>query len=1305
MNSTSGDRSTPEGGAFRVAGRRFRAIGALICALVIRSACLAGTTWDGGGANASWGTAANWNPDGLPLFDGTQAITIGSGFASGTTLTLDGTRYIDSLLLNTASSFTIATGTGGTLNLRSGNLTRTSSPAVAQTISAGIVLGDPTGVAVYSGNWNIAGSTALLVSGNISEAGGSRGLTLSGIGSVRFSGNNSFTGGLTMNNSGTLYVTSDANLGAAGGALNFSGLSHLWAQGSFTSNRALNIGSGGTGFYIDPSQVVEITGAISGNDLLFAGLNSGVGGTLILSGSGSNGTGVTQVWGGTLSYRGSVGIGTGILEIAQGGIVELGNSNLTRALGNQPGQVWLSISGSAGFAAWGADRIVNFGGSGATVTWGSATFIPSGASLLLGSTTGNATLDFQNGINLGATTRTIQMQRGTGSGADGEISGVISGSASLNIATNGSEGRLLLSNGNNSYSGSTNIFGGELWLSANATSGAGNTVLGSGSAALELGKNGGIDNVSLMTAASVTIGRNITVLSSNAGTATLGGVTADASTFSGNITLGSNTTTGHNLNLSAVTGGTVTISGVIADPASLTGAKGAITKTGDGTVVLSGSNTYAGTTTVSAGVLRLQNSTALGGTAGGTTVSNGAEIQLQGSIAFAPESLTLNGSGATGMGVLRNLSGTNTWTGNITLGSTSLIQSLVGSSLTLSGTLGNGNNGADFLFSGEGFTIVTGAITNNADVIKSGTGSLFLVGANTYSGRTEVDGGTLTLTGSLNGTTGTALTFGGDGTFNFSASTGRTQNMGALNFSSGDGTVQSTYGGSGNTSLNFASFGPMGPGATGNFVVTGGTNGTTNKITVAGLPTGVINSATFFDGDSYAYVDPAGYIRGINYGVDPGTAVSPGGPELIGDHVKANGHITSQGTQRFETLHLASNIQFTLGSNQKVTVDGILKTGNVTGGATISGGSYLQADANANMTIRTSRENDFLTILTPIVANGTNAVTKTGTGTLTLSGANTYTGGTYVTDGTLQVGASERLLNSGSLTVGGGTFNVQNFTETVGSVVLSSGAITGTGAGTLIGTSYDVRSGSASAILAGPASLTKTTGDTVTLTGANTYTGTTTVTDGTLVAAAPSGGALAGTTTITVNQNGTLALGANDQINNAASMVLAGGTFSKGDFSEGTSTTAGVGTLSLTADGSHIDFGTGNTGTLAFALFDPGSYSLFIDNWTGTPGDIGDATTDRLLFASDPTASLGSFTFGGYETGATAILLANGFYEVTPAFAPVPEINPAFAASGMCALVVLLVQLQARRRAKLCPVLQTLRSSQDGEPNSPSRRA
>ena len=752
------------------------------------------------------------------------------------------------------------------------------------------------------------------------------------------------------------------------------------------------------------------------------------------------------------------------------------------------------------------------------------------------------------------------------------------------------------------------------------------------------------------------------------GAASTIGSDADLLTISGSITTNGYTTT--------FTGtGTTHVTGSVSGP-------GAVVKTGDGTLILSAANSYNHTTTVSGGVLNVRNSSALGAAGTGTTVNSGGELQVQGGITIGVEALTLNGSGASGDGALRNMSGNNSWAGNITLGSNSRIASDAGQ-LILSGTISNASNGSALSVGGAGNTLVTGVIAGNGNLIKDGSGTLTLQGANTYTGTTVANGGTVHVTGSLNGNTGTALTFGGDATVNFNEATGRAQGMGVLTFAGGDGTVQSTYAGSGSNSVTFSSLGPRAVGATGNFIISGGTNGVTNQIVLTGQPSGHIDNSTFFNGTDYAYVDPTGYVRAINYGVDPGTAVSTGGVSLTGTHVKTNGKIDAQATQRFETLHIASNIEYTLRGSQKVTVNGILKTGNVAGGAIINGGDYLRADLNAEMSIRTAEANDSLTITTPIIANGTNAMTKSGAGTLILSNDNSYTGGTYVTQGTLQIGSSERLLDSGALSVTGGTFDVQNFTETVGTVVLSTGAINGNGAGTVIGSSYGVRSGSASAILGGTAALTKNTDGTVTLTRANTYTGATTVNDGTLVAAAAAGGALANTAAVTVNADGYLALGASNQINNVAPVTLAGGTLSKGDFSEGTSTAVGAGTLSLAADGSTIDFGTGTAGTLAFAIFDPGSYSLTIDNWTGTAGQIGNDSTDRLVFATDPTSNLANFIFSGYGAGAVALLLDSGFYEVTPNFTPVPEMNPAVVVSGLCAVCGFLFHRRAvRARAR-----------------------
>src|SRR5207248_2239798 len=119
---------------------------------------------------------------------------------------------------------------------------------------------------------------------------------------------------------------------------------------------------------------------------------------------------------------------------------------------------------------------------------------------------------------------------------------------------------------------------------------------------------------------------------------------------------------------------TLTVGGVISDGTTAT----ALTKAGAGTLVLTGANTYSGLTTVSAGILNIQNGSALGGTAAGTTVSSGATLQLQNNITVGAEALTLSGTGASGIGALDNLSGTNSYGGLLTLAGATTISSDAG---------------------------------------------------------------------------------------------------------------------------------------------------------------------------------------------------------------------------------------------------------------------------------------------------------------------------------------------------------------------------------------------------------------------------------------------------------------------------------------------------------------------------------------------------------------------------------------------------------------------------------------------------
>ena len=197
---------------------------------------------------------------------------------------------------------------------------------------------------------------------------------------------------------------------------------------------------------------------------------------------------------------------------------------------------------------------------------------------------------------------------------------------------------------------------------------------------------------------------------------------------------------------------------------------------------------------------------------------------------------------------------------------------------------------------------------------------------------------------------------------------------------------------------------------------------------------------------------------------------------------------------------------------------------------------------------------------------------------------------------------------------------------------------------------------------------------TLTLTGTNTFTGATIVNYGTLIVAGSSGGALATTSAITVNDSGTLQLGASNQVSNTAPISLNGGTIAKGNFSAGTASAVGLGALTLTSAGSKLDFGIGTVGVLSFASFHPGLDTLAIDNWTGTINTVGTGDTDRLIFNTDQSSNLATFAFTGYN-GATEFDLGNGYWEVVPTAVPEP--------SAWCAAVLGLLAAACHQRRRL----------------------
>ena len=402
--------------------------------------------------------------------------------------------------------------------------------------------------------------------------------------------------------------------------------------------------------------------------------------------------------------------------------------------------------------------------------------------------------------------------------------------------------------------------------------------------------------------------------------------------------------------------------------------------------------------------------------------------------------------------------------------------------------------------------------------------------------------------------------------------------------------------------------------------------------------------------------------------------------------ISGSGTITKSGTG---TLELTGPNTFG-GVGQTVTVnsgtlsissDGNL--GNTSNSVTFNGGTLLLADdvtsarsiVLAAGTIFDSNNNDG--VFNGAIS-GAGGLTKNGAGIVSLFGTNNYSGGTTINSGTVAVNNASSLGSaSGNLTLNAGTLEVTTGFSSTRNIVLGSASST---------IQVDAsQTYSTSGVLSGTGSLTKTDTGTLTLTGTNTFTGSTTVDGGTLTAAAGSGNAALGTTTsITVNSGGTLLLGASNQINNSAPVILDGGTLARGNFSEGASNAVGAGTLTLTSAGSHIDFGTGTVGVLSFANFDPSVdlLTIIIDNWTGSASTQGGAGTDRLIFNSSQAANLALFQFTGYEPGAVQFNLNGGFYEITPAV--VPE------TSTWLAACLALAAVGFQQRSRICRLV-TLR--------------
>ncbi|SDT94899.1 fibronectin-binding autotransporter adhesin [Verrucomicrobium sp. GAS474] len=277
-----------------------------------------------------------------------------------------------------------------------------------------------------------------------------------------------------------------------------------------------------------------------------------------------------------------------------------------------------------------------------------------------------------------------------GGGKTLTVSGALTGGITAgNFAINAAGGTVVLS-GASTIGNTINIWNGNVVAGTSSSTTTGGA-FGKGSVSLGLS---GQSSSSILVSGAYTIGNNIRVITNTNGAVyTLGGSTADISTYSGAISLGTSTaagTAGMGVTLTAASGGRVNFTGGIRHETTSTAGNSsdAVTKTGAGIVAISGTNnTYLGITTVSAGTL-LVNGT-LSGT-GAVSVASAAVLGGNGTVSGA---VTVASGGILSAGDMdasgTSLTGTLTLGGGLALNTGSTLKFDLGSASDLVAVTGN----------------------------------------------------------------------------------------------------------------------------------------------------------------------------------------------------------------------------------------------------------------------------------------------------------------------------------------------------------------------------------------------------------------------------------------------------------------------------------------------------------------------------------------------------------------------------------------------------------------------------------------
>ncbi|QOZ68414.1 autotransporter-associated beta strand repeat-containing protein [Bradyrhizobium arachidis] len=968
--------------------------------LAISSASVGGWTFNAGAANYVFDVSGQLNFTGAGITVNGGSVTINYN-VSFSTSTFTGSSTAGDATLNVNSDLAFygnSTAGNATINNNSQIEFFTTGP-----LTAGSIAG--SGVFDLGGNQLTVGSNNLstVVTGQIVDGS----LVKIGTGTLTLSASNTFGGGVTLS-AGTLGLANNNAVGT--GALTIYGGTVAYADGIAIGN-AIDLRGSAT-LDVTTGSATQ-AGAIGQTGGAFGIVKTGTG-TLILSGANTY-TGGTTVNGGLLQLGSAGGVGSivGTVNVGANGrfsVVNADTSGITDI--SNAGLTVFQNANSAGSATISNSSTLYFSD---TSTAGNASITNSsfgGLGFAGFATAGNASITNNGGISF--------------------VGNSTAGSATI---TNGSGG--LLSLFDNATAGSATITNNyNMFFYANST--AGNATI-TNNASLNFNDHSTAGGATITNSATGNVYFNN---SSSAGSAT---ITSDNNYlyFNDTSTAGSANIT-NSVNSRAIFQGNATASNATITNGAYLYFYGSSTA---GNAAITNNNWLSFNDTSTAGSATLTNNRWLyfynDSTAGSAAITTSNLLVFRDNSTAGNASITNSNtinfvvsSTAGSATITNNAGGTTSFQDNSTAGNAQLINNAANAVFDFSGSTGpNGDHklsagsiagngtfslGANELTVGSNnlSTAVSGVIADGGasgdtggSLVKTGTGTLTLSGANTYTGGTTFAGGTVSVSSDANlGDLAGSLTFNG----------GALQVTGTA-FTATTRTIN--WGAAGGT-FDIAN-------AANNFTVSQTLSG--GALTKSGAGTLTLTGADTFSSVTVS----AGTLVFLNNSAGSADIANNAQLTFYGNSTAGSATIHNSGNVLFDGNSTAGNAQLVNTTSSAVIdfntpgpgSDGKISAGSIAGDGHFNlNGEELTVGGNNLSTTVTG-------VLTGDAHNTGTSLIKVGTGTLTLSGINTYTGATIVNGGTLAVNGS--IASSSGVTVNsGGTLGGAG---TVGNTTIASG--------------------------------------------------------------------------------------------------------------------------------------------------------------------------------------------------------------------------------------------------------------------------